>query len=251
MPTDAASLMAWLKDLREAAKLNQKQAGEALSTTDREIRRWENESAPGGVNLLRLLSAYGVTITPPPPEGIPRAVNAEIRALREELETGTRSQSTVEQQTTVDDADVRFLKDAADARFFMHSREAIADGTWDDLGVLTALARPAGLSAEPEFVRLSVHGRYEDLVRWLLLQKAAETLRPPALPAESKPEEQGVAGDSPSPEDPLDLLAGLASAVASSQTTNAAILARLALIEQALQAQEPGAGDPRSADGGI
>ena len=84
-PTDAAALRGWLKQLREDAGLSQEQAGEAVGVDEREIRRWENENAPGGVRLLKLLSAYGVTFTPSPPEEVPVSFTAEIKRLRKEL----------------------------------------------------------------------------------------------------------------------------------------------------------------------
>lgn len=79
---EARRLCAWLLELRGTAGLSQLQAAEAIGVSAREIRRWEKANAPGGVTLLRLLSAYGVRFEQAPPSEIPGAVNAELRALR-------------------------------------------------------------------------------------------------------------------------------------------------------------------------
>lgn len=62
--------------------------------------------------------------------------------------------------------------------------------------------------------------------------------------------EIAVAAGPPVPEDPRDLLAGLASAVASSDRTNRLILDRLEAIERVLPSRAPGVEDPLSAAGG-
>jgi transcriptional regulator with XRE-family HTH domain len=81
---EGLALCDWLLELRTNAGLSQVQAAEAIGASAREIRRWETKNSPGGVNLLRLLSAYGVRFDQVPP--LPAAVNAELQALRLALE---------------------------------------------------------------------------------------------------------------------------------------------------------------------
>ena len=83
---DSDDLRAWLRQLREASGLSQEALASAVGTDRRNIHRWEVQGHdPGGSALLRVLSALGVRIEPPPPSGIPRAVNAELHQLQEEL----------------------------------------------------------------------------------------------------------------------------------------------------------------------
>jgi transcriptional regulator with XRE-family HTH domain len=84
--SDSDDLRAWLRQLREASGLSQEALASAVGTDRRNIHRWEVQGHdPGGSALLRVLSALGVRIEPPPPTGIPRAVNAELHELQEEL----------------------------------------------------------------------------------------------------------------------------------------------------------------------
>lgn len=91
-PSTAIALGDWLRELRERSGLSQADAAEAVGAEPRDIRRWENEESrgrpvvPSGLALLRMLSAYGVTITPAPPAALPSAVNAELRRLANQLE---------------------------------------------------------------------------------------------------------------------------------------------------------------------
>jgi transcriptional regulator with XRE-family HTH domain len=79
-------LRAWLRELREAAGLTQEELAAAIGTDRRNVHRWEVAGHdPGGTMLLRLLSALGVRIEPPPPGGVPRAVNAELRELDDRI----------------------------------------------------------------------------------------------------------------------------------------------------------------------
>jgi transcriptional regulator with XRE-family HTH domain len=72
----------WLTQLRSRAGLSQAKAAEAVATEERNIRRWEKGgAAPGGLMLLRLLSAYGVRLDPLPPSGVPRAINDELMRI--------------------------------------------------------------------------------------------------------------------------------------------------------------------------
>jgi transcriptional regulator with XRE-family HTH domain len=83
----SADLRTWLRELREASGLSQEALATAVGTDRRNIHRWEVQGHdPGGSALLRVLSALGVKIEPPPPIGVPRAVNAELRELHEELQ---------------------------------------------------------------------------------------------------------------------------------------------------------------------
>lgn len=77
-----AGFRSWLRELRENAGLSQESLAEAVGTDRRNIRRWEVEGHdPGGTALLRILSAVGVELQPPPPSGVPKALSAEIRDL--------------------------------------------------------------------------------------------------------------------------------------------------------------------------
>ena len=72
----------WLRELREQAGLTQEQLAQSVGTDRRNIRRWEVEGHdPAGSVLLRILDAVGVQLVPAPPNGRPRALNAELRAL--------------------------------------------------------------------------------------------------------------------------------------------------------------------------
>jgi transcriptional regulator with XRE-family HTH domain len=76
----------WLKELRERAGLTQDELAAAIGTDRRNIRRWEAEGHdPSGTMLLKILDAVGAQIVPAPPRELPRAVNAEVRELRDEL----------------------------------------------------------------------------------------------------------------------------------------------------------------------
>jgi transcriptional regulator with XRE-family HTH domain len=72
----------WLRELRERSGLTQEQLAQSVGTDRRNIRRWEVEGHdPAGSVLVRILDAVGVELVPAPPEGGPRAVNAELREL--------------------------------------------------------------------------------------------------------------------------------------------------------------------------
>src|SRR6266508_1851591 len=79
-------LGAWLRFLREQSGLSQTQLASTVGTDRRNIRRWEVEGHdPGGSMLMQILSALGVSITPAPPNEMPRAVNAELARLESSL----------------------------------------------------------------------------------------------------------------------------------------------------------------------
>jgi transcriptional regulator with XRE-family HTH domain len=81
-----ANLGPWLRGLRDKTGQSQDALAQALGTDRRKIIRWEKgESEPEGLALLAYLDAVGVQLTPAPPASIPRAVNAELRALRAEI----------------------------------------------------------------------------------------------------------------------------------------------------------------------
>jgi transcriptional regulator with XRE-family HTH domain len=76
----------WLRELRERAGLTQEQLAHAVGTDRRNIRRWEVDGHdPAGSMLMRVLDAVGVQLTPAPPSELPRAVNTELRELRERM----------------------------------------------------------------------------------------------------------------------------------------------------------------------
>jgi transcriptional regulator with XRE-family HTH domain len=76
----------WLRELRQNAGLSQEELAEAVGTDRRNIRRWEVEGHdPGGTALLRILSAVGVVLQPPLPDGVPKALSAEIRDVARRL----------------------------------------------------------------------------------------------------------------------------------------------------------------------
>ena len=76
----------WLRDLRERAGLTQEQLAHAVGTDRRNIRRWEVDGHdPAGSMLMRVLDAVGVQLTPAPPGELPRAVNTELRDLRQRM----------------------------------------------------------------------------------------------------------------------------------------------------------------------
>jgi transcriptional regulator with XRE-family HTH domain len=76
----------WLRFLREQSGLSQTELASTIGTDRRNIRRWEVEGHdPGGSMLMQILSALGVVLTPAPPDGIPRAVNAELARLARRL----------------------------------------------------------------------------------------------------------------------------------------------------------------------
>jgi transcriptional regulator with XRE-family HTH domain len=78
-------LSQYLKRLRTNAGLSQIEAAHAVGTDSRNLRRWENGGdVPGGLMFMKLLQAYGVEI-PDLPASPPKAVNAELLALRVEI----------------------------------------------------------------------------------------------------------------------------------------------------------------------
>lgn len=85
-PDDSGGeLSGWLRQLREQAGLTREELAAAVGTDRRNIHRWEVEGhEPSGSVLLRLLSALGVRVEPPPP-GAVRALSEELRELRTEL----------------------------------------------------------------------------------------------------------------------------------------------------------------------
>ena len=69
--------------------MTQEQLAHAVGTDRRNIRRWEVDGHdPAGSMLMRVLDAVGVQLTPAPPGELPRAVNTELRELRQRLREG-------------------------------------------------------------------------------------------------------------------------------------------------------------------
>ena len=87
MITTKSDLGLWLRQLRTTAGMTQAEAGAAIGGVEaRSIRRWETGGdVPGGLVLLRLIDAYGIRI-PGVPASTPRAVNAELSEIRQQLE---------------------------------------------------------------------------------------------------------------------------------------------------------------------
>jgi transcriptional regulator with XRE-family HTH domain len=92
-----SELSGWLRQLRERAGLTRGELAAAVGTDRRNIYRWEVEGHdPSGSALLRLLSALGVRVEPPPP--------AALRAVSEELlETRAELREAVDLSTTLND----------------------------------------------------------------------------------------------------------------------------------------------------
>lgn len=77
----------WLSERRGTVGLKQHELAQASGVSQRNIQRHEGgQNAPDGPSLLRLLSALSVEIKPLPPARMYGSVNAELRALREELQ---------------------------------------------------------------------------------------------------------------------------------------------------------------------
>lgn len=85
-PRTPEDFRTWLRALRERADLTQDELAAAVETVRRNIHRWETAGHdPGALTLIRILDAVGATISPSP-EGVPRAINAELLELRHEIE---------------------------------------------------------------------------------------------------------------------------------------------------------------------
>lgn len=75
----------WLKALREKRGFNQDEAAEAARISTRSVQRYES-GKPAGFDLVALMDALGVKLTPSPPADRPRALNAELQELRQEIQ---------------------------------------------------------------------------------------------------------------------------------------------------------------------
>lgn len=85
-PRTLKELGAYLREHRLAAGLTQKQVIKATEVDGRNLSRWENgKNEPGAVAFLNVVDALGVTFSQRPPASIPKAVNEELRLLREEV----------------------------------------------------------------------------------------------------------------------------------------------------------------------
>jgi transcriptional regulator with XRE-family HTH domain len=96
---------AWLRELR--AGRSQRDVAASAGISERTLQRYENDQGPS-YEMLRLLDALGVKLIPPPPNGAPRAVGAELADLRNLL------------------AELR-AESAAGRRSFAESLESVAD----------------------------------------------------------------------------------------------------------------------------
>lgn len=84
IPDDPKAFGTWLAELRDAAEMTQGDLAQAASVTPRTIQRWEAGEISSPVDAIRVLTALGVKIDPPPPEAI-MALNAQIRALSQAI----------------------------------------------------------------------------------------------------------------------------------------------------------------------
>jgi transcriptional regulator with XRE-family HTH domain len=84
-PTETEKLHEWLRALKDQSGLSFAAIAQAIGEEERNVKRWIPDKAqpkvPLGDTMLRLLSALGVTLNPPPPETV-RAVNAKVEELR-------------------------------------------------------------------------------------------------------------------------------------------------------------------------
>lgn len=84
-PTTLEQLSEWLRDLKEASGLSYAQIGGAIDEDPRNVKRWMPEKGvpvePRGLILLKLLTAFGVEFTPPPPDAV-RALDGHVKEVR-------------------------------------------------------------------------------------------------------------------------------------------------------------------------
>jgi transcriptional regulator with XRE-family HTH domain len=88
LPRTPEAFREWLSDLRSLSGLTHDELAEAVGgkTDRRQTIRWLKEGTePGALALLKILTALGATIEPPPPGGL-RAVNAELTEIRDRLD---------------------------------------------------------------------------------------------------------------------------------------------------------------------
>lgn len=88
LPTTAEELRDWFRELKDASGLSFRAIAEAIGEEERNVKRWmtvdATPSIPSGDIVLRLITALGVTITPPPPASA-RGLNSLVWELRATL----------------------------------------------------------------------------------------------------------------------------------------------------------------------
>lgn len=87
-PEDAPlELGPWLKERFDASGLSVRALAQAMGAERSRVRQWlDGKGGMNAANLLTFIHAVGSEVTPVPPIGAPRAVNAEIAHLRTHLE---------------------------------------------------------------------------------------------------------------------------------------------------------------------
>lgn len=84
--TTSQEFASWLREMRSRTGMSQPELAETIQVEERTIRRYERgHGVQSFVQFLRLLDALGVKLKPEVPINAPRALNAEIQALRSEL----------------------------------------------------------------------------------------------------------------------------------------------------------------------
>lgn len=88
VPTTAHEIRDWLRALKKDSGLSFAQIAEAIGEDERNVKRWmtvSNEPVlPRGDVVLKLLSALGVTLTPPAPGSV-LALNAQLQRVTQFL----------------------------------------------------------------------------------------------------------------------------------------------------------------------
>lgn len=85
-PETIEALGLWLQKLRGRANVSQRGLAKSLGIDRTTLRRWEyGKNEVGAIDLLRIFSALGVQVTPPPHGSFAKSPTEEIRDLRREL----------------------------------------------------------------------------------------------------------------------------------------------------------------------
>jgi len=85
-PETIEALGLWLQELRRRATISQRGLAKSLGIDRTTLRRWEDgKNELGAIDLLRIFSALGVEVIPPPHGSFAKSPSEEIRDLRREL----------------------------------------------------------------------------------------------------------------------------------------------------------------------